>query len=154
MMPWMQHGPVAPMTARDRRTRSAAWSSWTVAALAVLGGIIATGLSSGRPPIPAPRIPSPHNSSHPAATGTPVTPVTDPSGLRWLNDHGYLLPVSPQAGPRTVSGGLASGFADTPLGALVAMISIAARTAWQFGPAVFQPIIEHQVAARPVSQVS
>jgi hypothetical protein len=117
-----------------------------VAALAVLAGITATIMSRGGPARPAARVWSPQASPSSAAAGTPVTtPVTDLSGLRWVNDQGYLLPESAQAGPHAVSGGLASGFADTPLGALVAMINIAARTAWELGPAVFQPTIEHQV---------
>jgi hypothetical protein len=119
-----------------------------VAGLAVLAGIIATVVSRGGPASPAPpgTLGQPPQVSSPsAAADTPVTPVTDVAGLRWVNDQGYLLPESAQAGPRVMSGGRASGFADTPLGALVAMINIAARTAWEFGPAVFQPTIDSQV---------
>jgi hypothetical protein len=127
-----------------------------VAALAVFAGIIATVMSRGGPASPArPGTPgrSPEASSLPAAAATPVTPVTDVAGLRWVNDQGYLLPESAQAGPRAVSGGLASGFADTPLGALVAMINITARTAWEFGPAVFQPTIEYQATGPYASEM-
>jgi hypothetical protein len=127
-----------------------------VAALAILAGIIATVVSRGGPASPAqPGTPgrSPQASSPPAAAATPVTPVTGVAGLRWVNDQGYLLPESAQAGPRVLSGGLASRFADTPLGALVAMINIAARTAWEFGPAVFQPTIEHQVTGPYASEM-
>jgi hypothetical protein len=99
------------------------------------------------------RSPQASSSSSPAAAAGPVTPVTGVAGLRWVNDQGYLLPESAQAGPRYTSGGLASGFADTPLGALVAMINIAVRTAWQFGPAVFQPTIEAQVTGPYANQM-
>jgi hypothetical protein len=116
-----------------------------VAALAIIAGIVAAAVSGGGPARPA-AVPSPSSSSPAPAAGAPVTtPVTDVAGLRWVHDDGYLLPESAPAGPRHMSGGLASGFADTPLGALVAMINIAARTAWEFGPAVFQPTIESQV---------
>jgi hypothetical protein len=83
----------------------------------------------------------------------PLTPVTEMAGLRWVNDEGYLLPESAQAGPRVMSGGLASGFTDTPLGALVAMSNIAARSAWEFGPDVFQPTIETQVTGPYASEM-
>jgi len=126
------------------------------AALAIVAGLIATALSRGGAAGPArPGAPS-HSlqaSSPPAAPATPVTPVTDVTGLRWVSNQGYLLPESAQAGPHEVSGGLASGFADTPLGALAAMINIAARTAWEFGPAVFQPTIEYQVTGPYASEM-
>ena len=83
-----------------------------------------------------------------AATASPISPVTptlDLSSVRWTDYQGYQLPVSAQAGPRDTSDDLASGFADTPTGALLAVINVAARTAWQFGPAVFQPTIQDQV---------
>jgi hypothetical protein len=67
------------------------------------------------------------------------TPVVDVSGIRWVNYRGYRMPVTSSNGPRDTSGGLVSGFSDTPLGALLAAINIGALTAWQFGPAVFQP---------------
>jgi len=123
-----------------------------VAGLAVLAGIIAAVTSRGGP---APRIPAPRASSspRPLAAASPVTPANGVAGLRWLKDQGYLLPESAQAGPHDVSGGLASGYADTPLGALLAMINIAARTAWQFGPAVFQPTIEYQVTGPYASEM-
>jgi hypothetical protein len=127
-----------------------------LAVLAVLAGIIGTVVSRGGPASPAhPGTPvrSPQASSPPAAAATPVTPVTDVAGLRWVDDQGYLLPESAQTGPHVLSGGLASGFADTPLGALVAMINIAARTAWEFGPAVFQPTIEYQATGPYASEM-
>jgi len=55
------------------------------------------------------------------------------------------LPVSATAGPRGTRGGLASGFADTPQGALLAAINIGVRTAAQWGSAIFVPTITRQV---------
>ena len=55
------------------------------------------------------------------------------------------LPVSASAGPRDTRGGLASGFADTPRGALLAAINIGVRTAAQWGTAIFGPTITRQV---------
>jgi hypothetical protein len=49
------------------------------------------------------------------------------------------------AGPHDTSGGLASGFADTPLGALLAALNIGVRANAQWGPAIFGPTIRDQV---------
>ena len=67
------------------------------------------------------------------------------TGLRWTDFHGIQLPVSAKDGPRHTRGGLAWGFADTPGGALLAAVNIAVRTAAQWGPAIYQPTIRHQV---------
>ena len=45
----------------------------------------------------------------------------------------------------TPADGLASGFADTPLGALLAALNIAVRANAQWGPDVFVPTIQDQV---------
>ena len=72
-------------------------------------------------------------------------PHVDLAGLRWSDYHGVELPSSPAAGPRDTSGGLASGFADTPLGALLAALNIGVRANAQWGPAIFGPTIRDQV---------
>jgi hypothetical protein len=78
-------------------------------------------------------------------TATPQIPHVDLAGLRWGEFHGVELPSSPLAGPRDTSGGLASGFADTPLGALLAALNIGVRANAQWGPAIFGPTIRDQV---------
>jgi hypothetical protein len=65
--------------------------------------------------------------------------------LSWVDFHGIQLPASTQDGPRSTVGGLATGFADTPGGALVAAINIAVRTAALWGPDIYTPTITHQV---------
>ena len=72
-------------------------------------------------------------------------PRTDLAGLGWTDFHGVELPVSRSAGPRDVQRGLASGFADSPLGALLAAVNIAIRANAQWGPGIFGPTIRHQV---------
>jgi hypothetical protein len=89
------------------------------------------------------RVPS--ASAAPARTGSPVVPVVDFSGVRWVDYHGVALPASAQAGPHDTAHGLASGYADTPLGALLAAVNIGVRTSWELGPAIFQPTIQQQV---------
>jgi hypothetical protein len=66
-------------------------------------------------------------------------------GLTWASFHGIQLPASSTAGPRHFRAALAYGFADTPAGALLAAINIAVRTAAQWGPAIFTPVIARQV---------
>ncbi len=72
-------------------------------------------------------------------------PRADLAGLGWADFHGVELPVSRSAGPRDVRRGLAAGFADSPLGALLAAVNIAVRANAQWGPGIFGPTIRHQV---------
>ena len=51
------------------------------------------------------------------------------ASVRWSGFYGVELPVSEQAGPYDTSGGVAAGFAHTPLGALLAAVNMgSART--------------------------
>jgi len=93
----------------------------------------------------APSAPVHRTSPALAATGAPQLPDVRLAGLRWSGFYGVQLPSSPPAGPRVTRGGLASGFADTPLGALLAAVNIAVRANAQWGPAIFIPTISHQV---------
>ena len=80
-----------------------------------------------------------------APAGGSRLPQVSLAGLRWSGYHGVELPSSPAAGPRDTSGGLASGFADTPLGALLAALNIAVRANAQWGPGIYGPTIRDQV---------
>ena len=55
------------------------------------------------------------------------------------------LPVSATAGPHHIHNGLSGGFTDTPLGAVLAAVNIAVRTAAQWGPRIYRPTINHHV---------
>ncbi len=66
-------------------------------------------------------------------------------GLNWAGFHGIELPYSAKNGPHHTRNGLASGFTDTPRGALLAAVNIAVRTAALWGPRIFGPTIRHQV---------
>lgn len=81
----------------------------------------------------------------PPPAAIPTVPVVDFSGVRWVSYHGVRLPVSAQAGPRDTAYRLASGYSDTPLGALLAAVNIGVRTSWELGPDIFQPTIQQQV---------
>jgi hypothetical protein len=116
-----------------------------VVVIAVLGAWLALAVTSGRGaknPGPGGRSPAP-----PAVPGTsgPRFPGTGLGGLRWSSYHGVQLPSSPAAGPHHTANGLAWGFADTPLGALLAALDIAVRANAQWGPGIFVPTIGDQV---------
>lgn len=104
-----------------------------LALLLARGGTAGNGAAPGRSP----------------AAGTPADgsqlPQVNLEGLRWIDYHGVELPSSPAAGPRDTSGGLASGFTDTPLGALLAALNIAVRANAQWGPDIYGPTIRDQV---------
>jgi hypothetical protein len=79
----------------------------------------------------------------PAGTPGPVTVST--AGWHSASLDGTAVPVSPQAGPRRGPWPLAAGFADTPAGAVLAAVNIAARTSGQLGPDIFTKTIRRQV---------
>lgn len=92
---------------------------------------------------PTRRLP-PSAAASPSA-GRTLVPPTHLAGLGWADFGGIELPVSRSAGPHDVRGGLAWGFADTPLGALLAAVNIGVRANAQWGPGVFTPTIRNQV---------
>lgn len=127
---------MSPARRAPRRVLPAA-----VAVIAVAGAGLALLLARGGP---AAGHRAPAGSTAPSPAGTAI-PQVSLAGLRWSAYHGVMLPSSPDAGPRDTSGGLASGFADTPLGALLAAVNIAVRANPQWGPGVFVPVIRSQV---------
>ncbi len=100
--------------------------------------------SSGVAASPVPPA-SPGSPAGTASQGQPQAPQVSLTGLRWYDFHGVGLPFSAVAGPREVSGGLAAGFARSPLGALLAAVNIAVRANAQWGPRIFTPVIRGQV---------
>lgn len=94
---------------------------------------------------PSSKAAQPRPQRQPSARTYAPSAASAGQGLSWAAFHGMLLPVSLSAGPRDTRGGLASGFADTPSGALLAAINIGVRTAAQWGTAIFEPTITRQV---------
>lgn len=112
------------------------------------------GHAAGRRTRPRPNPATPHRPvlhARPAgghrrrSPAGPISLATAGQGLSWTSFHGIELPVSASDGPRHARGGLASGFADTPRGALLAAVNIAVRTAAEWGPAIFRPTVATQV---------
>ncbi len=79
----------------------------------------------------------------PAATGDDITAVT------W---QGYSMPVSPTAGPQTLTATRATGFARTQIGAALAALHISVRMAPMTGPKVYRPAITDQVVGQDTSK--
>ena len=110
-----------------------------------------------RPRPAAPHRPARHfrptaRHRHRSSAGT-ASVAAAAQNLRWTRFHGIELPASAPAGPHHTSGGLASGFADTPGGALLAAVNIAVRTASEWGPAIFRPTIASQVTGPAAAEL-
>jgi hypothetical protein len=125
-------------------------------ALALVITLVAAGMiavlihSHHRPARPGrSHIAGPGHTAAPAhgrpPTANSSSPATAGQDLSWAGFHGIELPVSAHDGPHDTSGNLASGFTDTPRGALLAAINIGVRTAGLWGPAIYTPTITRQV---------
>jgi hypothetical protein len=114
-----------------------------VAAICVLGGGLAFGLSVGSPVTAG----TPASAATGASSGgqDQQVPTVSLSGLRWSDLYGVELPVSAQAGPHYTNSGMAAGFAHSPLGALLAAVNIGVRANAQWGPRIFTAVIRRQV---------
>jgi hypothetical protein len=88
---------------------------------------------------------SPAGAAGSGSQGQPQVPRVNLASVRWSGFYGVDLPVSAQAGPYDTSGGVAAGFAHTPLGALLAAVNIGVRANAQWGPRIFTAVIRGQV---------
>ncbi|MCK9900752.1 hypothetical protein CC117_12020 [Parafrankia colletiae] len=146
-----------------------------LAARLTLAAALVVGLASGcgpgdapaaAPPGPAPSTTAPTSvtptptsttprSQEEALAGRPTTPAgaatTAPADIGFVDTELYELPGgeriarSPSAGPSRLDNNLATGFARTPLGAVVAGINIAGRADGSLGEPIYRPTIERQV---------
>ena len=120
-----------------------------VAAVAVV--ILSTALALALTARPSSSPAAPGRPASSASSGTaagaarPQFPQVSLQGLRWSEFYGIELPFSVQAGPHDTAGGLAVGFAHSPLGALLAAVNIGVRANAQWGPAIFGPEIRGHV---------
>jgi hypothetical protein len=117
-----ESGPRTPPADQDwfggrRWTGIAAIGFLIVVAVCVLIVVIGRHGSSG---------PSPPAAGRPAAPAAPAAPLptavptTAPAGTAWTIYETVALPTLPGAGPAHVDGAIATGYARTPLGALLA----------------------------------
>jgi hypothetical protein len=143
------------------RSRGVLLAAAVVAVLAaVLGVGYVLGRGGGGPaaspePSPSPPSAAPTGSATGGGSGGPATlPTVSQDDLRWEDFHGLRVPVSASAGPRQTGGDLASGFADSPAGALLAGVHTMLRVNANFGPRVFRPTIEHQVVGEKAAALA
>jgi hypothetical protein len=132
-------------------TRAAGGRRLILPAAAAAAVLLGTGLAfalTGRPPAsrgPAATAPAPASPAGAPGPGQPQVPRVSLASVRWSGFYGVELPVSAQAGPYDTSGGMAAGFAHSPLGALLAAVNIGVRANAQWGPRIFTAVIRGQV---------
>jgi hypothetical protein len=83
-------------------------------------------------------------ASSPAVALPTALPTRPPADVSWQLAGQNSVPVSETAGPRSVDAGVASGYAHTPEGALVAAAQLAARSALSAGKKSWEPTVERQ----------
>ncbi|MGC9670955.1 hypothetical protein ACNTMW_30960 [Planosporangium sp. 12N6] len=126
-----------------------------IAAAALLALIVVAGVAlalrpSDPKPTPQPGPPpvatgtgAPATSSNVPATAAPV-PTTAPANVTWQLVGQVAVPVSATDGPKTVSGGTASGYTHTPVGALIAAAQISTRAGFSAGQQSWEPTLQQQ----------
>jgi hypothetical protein len=124
-------------TGRTDRTGSV-WSSPSfLAALVVVLVLIAAAVAAvvnhhgGNAPVAVPTAtPTASSSSGPTAPAPALVDTAIPTAApvtAWADYHGVLIPTSATAGPARVTGDVASGFAHSPTGALLAATQLPVR---------------------------
>ncbi|TKG61514.1 hypothetical protein [Prauserella endophytica] len=86
------------------------------------------GRDSGTVAAPPPGEASPQPGTLPSSPDTAV-PTTAPQDVRWELYQGVAVPMSDTHGPSSTDGAVASGYAHTPTGALIASVQIVYRLA-------------------------
>lgn len=116
----------------DRVWGGRRWSAvgavvFLVFVLALVIGLLVKGhpAQSGRRAGAAPADAAATGASAAAGGGVPLAAA--PVGVAWRLVDGVALPFSASDGPRSVVGGVASGFSRTPAGALLACVQTALR---------------------------
>jgi hypothetical protein len=94
----------------------------------------------------APGVPGSTAAAGPEPT---AVPTTAPAGVTWRLVGQVAVPFSTSAGPRTVTATTASGYAHTPVGALIAAAQLSTRSGLDTGRASYDPTIEHQFVPSP-----
>ncbi|HCT79555.1 MAG TPA: hypothetical protein DGG94_14220 [Micromonosporaceae bacterium] len=86
-------------------------------------------------------------TSSPPAPAATVIPTSAPSGITWSLVGQTAVPASATDGPAKVTGCKATGYAHTPIGALVAAVQISTRSGFYAGRSCWEPAITAQFVA-------
>jgi len=136
------------MDRRRRRDRALATLAVLLIAAVATGILIATHRRTRKGAATPTRQPVPTSSS-PSTSAAPSPGSA--ADLTTIQFQGATVPVSRSSGPFRITGDLASGFAETPLGAALAAVHISARVNPDAGPAVFRPTITAQTTGDPAA---
>ena len=113
--------------------------------LVVLAGLVVALFGGGNnTQTTPPASPPPGAIAPPDAQLDQSVPTSPPADVRWDLYQREALPYSTTAGPRTVDGALARGYAHTPTGALLAAVQIGARKLLSPGDS-WRQVVEQQV---------
>lgn len=114
----------------------------------LVAGAVLIAIGSGRGDRPtgpgAPRAVGTTGAVDPGGALSTTLPTVAPAGVSWEPFGGTSLPVSRTAGPSSVRGGVASGYAHSPEGALIAVAQISLRAGYSSGRESWEPTIEQQ----------
>ncbi|HCT80704.1 MAG TPA: hypothetical protein DGT23_29880 [Micromonosporaceae bacterium] len=141
-----------PGTGRSRFGMLAAAGIAVVAVLAVILFVMsprdgeAPGVPTASQPASQFRPPRPQPSAS-AAASPAVIPTTAPAGISWALVGQSAVPVSGTDGPAQVGGCRASGYAHTPVGALIAAAQISTRSGYSAGRQCWEPALTGQFVA-------
>src|SRR5688572_4150528 len=84
------------------------------------------------------------NPRTPAVPPDTALPTAAPDGVVWSLVGQAAVPTSADGGPQRLSGCAASGFAHTPVGALIAAAQISTRSGYYAGRSCWEPTITGQ----------
>lgn len=119
---------------------------FVVALVVMLIAVLATTGQEDNTSRPASPAAAPAEQARPAAQDSTEIPTAPPAGVRWELHRSIALPFHETAGPRSITGSVASGYAHTPTGALMAAAHIPVRKL--VGPD-WQAVLDQQVEPGP-----
>ncbi|MGH3631145.1 MAG: hypothetical protein ACRDRL_27340 [Sciscionella sp.] len=118
--------------------------------LVVLAGLMVALFGGGHSTqnTPPPASSSPGAIAPPGAQLDQTVPTSPPASVRWELYQRVALPYSATAGPQTIDGAVARGYAHTPTGALIAAFQIGARELLSPGDS-WRQVVQQQVVPGP-----
>lgn len=120
----------------------------TIAAIVLVVFAVVAGAFLALRPDPETTAPDTEaTTEEPTVAAEPLPlPEAGPADTVWtVIDGGSIVPVSAEHGPANDDGTLATGYAPTPEGALIAAAQIAARSGSSMPDATWQAVIEQQM---------